>query len=686
MGLGQDVLSRLPRAIACEWWLANGVGGIASGTAPGANLRSVHSHLSAPDPTGTLTAALLRIDERAAGPEGSFELGCLVQANGMARPAGHRLLESFTVDPWPTWRYRLESALVEKSLMLVYEHQAVVVTYRLLEGPPLRFHAGPVVVSRPLAFLQSPSDGTDGWGSDAAESDDAAETLAPEDGPQVQGIPGRVRIRISAERPALTLWHNGAFMPARAWTRVRYADGAFERAFLPGHIEGTVSANQSLHLVAATEDALFRTLAQEARLGAVPPRTLDECVEALGRDERDRLELWGRAADHGARATATEAARARKRDADVAPVPEVTRILSRALDAGLWRREHRLGFASTLPPVIERGSEALRAVTGLIAVRAFDPAREILRGYIEYLNEGLAPERFESDGTPVYGDAEPSLWLVIAGERCARRSGDTDFAKNTLYPALEEVMRYYRSGAPGGIRVDEDGMLVTHEADDEGVPHPVKRAGLNALWSQAYIAMAGLARAAGRREIAAFYLAWAQDHQKRFLELFWDAKRGRLYDRLRDDQPVRGLGPEHVWTVALSPALLPADRATRVVESLESKLATPFGLRSTPDDESAASSWLGPWLSAVVRSSARSAESLATTRDRLVALTDWMAGEGVGGIPSTWRADEQPLADWTHGMSPLAAAELVRFWIEDCEHADLLARTSSADRDSTRGS
>ena len=27
MGLGQDVLSRLPRAIACEWWLANGVGG-----------------------------------------------------------------------------------------------------------------------------------------------------------------------------------------------------------------------------------------------------------------------------------------------------------------------------------------------------------------------------------------------------------------------------------------------------------------------------------------------------------------------------------------------------------------------------------------------------------------------------------------------------------------------------------
>jgi Glycogen debranching enzyme N terminal/Amylo-alpha-1,6-glucosidase len=674
MGLGQDVLSRLPRAIACEWWLANGVGGAAAGTAPGANPRSIHAHLASPDAAGTLIAALLRIDERATSPEGTFELGCQLQSNGMARPAGHRLLESFAVDPWPTWRYRLESSRIEKTLMLVYERHAVVVSYRLLEGPPLRLHAGPVLVSRPLAAPLPTANGNEGWGSD----EDDSEEPGPESEPQIQGIPGRVRIRLAAEGPPLTLWHNGAFMPARAWTRVRYVDGTFERAFLPGHVEGPLTADQPLHLVAATEEALFRTLAQEARLGAVPPRTLDECVVALERDERDRLELWGRAADDGARATATEAARARKRGDEVAPESEITRVLSRALDAGLWRREGRLGFASTLPPLVERGSDALRAVTGLIAVRAFEPAREILRGYVEYLSEGLAPEYFEPDGTPIYGDAEPSLWLVIAGERCARRSGDTEFAKDVLFPALEEVMRYYRSGAPGGIRVDEDGLLVTHEADAEGVPHPVKRAGLNALWSQAYIAMAGLARAAGRREIAAFYLAWAQDHQKRFVELFWDAKRSRLYDRLRNDEPVRGIGPDHTWAVALSPALLPAERAPKVVKALEAELAAPFGLRSARDADRASSAWLGPWLSATVRAAGRSAESLSAAREHLIALTDWMAGEGAGGIPAAWRAGEHPLADWTLGMSPLAAAELVRFWVEDCEHALVEARAPEA--------
>ncbi len=44
--------------------------------------------------------------------------------------------------------------------------------------------------------------------------------------------------------------------------------------------------------------------------------------------------------------------------------------------------------------------------------------------------------------------ATAGLWLVIAGERYARRSGDSEFARATLYPALEELMRFHRSGAP----------------------------------------------------------------------------------------------------------------------------------------------------------------------------------------------------------------------------------------------
>src|SRR5438094_1291659 len=152
MGLGQDVLTRLPRALACEWVVSNGLGGSASGTEAGAITRSTHAALAVMN-QGSPFAMLLKLDERGLTDEGAFDLACVVQPNGTARPAGHRLLESFHVDPWPTWRYRLGGTVIEKTLMLIWAHDAVAVSYRHLEGAPVRLTASPVVVSRPLAVV-----------------------------------------------------------------------------------------------------------------------------------------------------------------------------------------------------------------------------------------------------------------------------------------------------------------------------------------------------------------------------------------------------------------------------------------------------------------------------------------------------------------------------------------------------
>src|SRR5439155_1339093 len=114
--------------------------------------RSTHAALAVMA-RGVPVAMLLKLDDRGLTDEGPFDLACVVQPNGSARPAGHRLLEAFGVEPWPTWRYRLGSSVIEKTLMLVWGHDAVVVSYRHLEGPPVRLTASPVVVSRPLFEL-----------------------------------------------------------------------------------------------------------------------------------------------------------------------------------------------------------------------------------------------------------------------------------------------------------------------------------------------------------------------------------------------------------------------------------------------------------------------------------------------------------------------------------------------------
>ncbi len=721
MSLGQDVLTRLPRALACEWMIANGIGGSASGTAAGAITRHTHAALAA-HVHGRPWATLLRIDERVLTDEGPFELACVVQPNGTARPAGHRLLESFTVDPWPAWRYRVGLSLIEKTLMLVWGHDAVIVSYRLIDGPALRMTASPVLVSRPLVpqpdAVEVPAQArrTDRARPAASKRAGAGgahtEVAADPDTPTVQGIPGRITIQFTPEGVPLTLWHNGAFLPGRAWTSLRIPpdDPATEPAYLPGYVEGQLAHGASVHVVASTERELFRRLAAEGRLGSVPPRTLAECVAALEIDERERQDSWLRAAGAGALDTAREAAGARKADGlpDALEPGAWTRMLASAVGKGFVRHGSRLTIASALPLVEENTSAALRSVLALLAVRGFGTAREILRGCLEFLNEGRVPERYEIDGTPVYGDPEPALWLVIAGERYVRRSEDLEFGRDLLYPALEELMRYCRSGAPGGLRIDSDGLLMTIQPPDaeelaahaaelaraaaaalkprarsRPAPEPprsrtIKRSDLNALWYHAYVAMAQLARGVGRRENAAFYVAWAHEHQTRFNDRFWDPARHCLYTMLRDEEPVPGLMPSQLWAASFTPALLPRERAMALVETIDRELVTPFGLRLAPRSEVARVEWLPLFLAAHLRANGRSPAALDRARERVAALCAWMAEDGLGTLPETWGVSEtqMPPPGERGSASPPAAAALLRLWVEDLDHVGEEAVTS----------
>ena len=521
MRIGQDVLSELGSALDREWLITNGIGGSASGTAAGANARRTHALLVAASPQGRLTSMLLKLDERLVLEGAAFELGVSLWAGGLVRPTGHLLLEEFRLDPWPVWRYRAGEVVLEKSIFLIHGRNAVVASYRHLEGPKALIAVSPVVAARDPHAL----------GAERANVRGAA-----------QGVPGRVRIEIADDAPALTLWHNGAFLPARVWQRqldypLDRAEGRpadTEDALVPGHVEGNLGPGETLHVVAAIEDDLFRSLAAEERLGTPPPRSLHECVVVLERAERARLAFEREAALEGADFTARQASAAHGAGGarQIEPLvdgsdPWAT-ALSAAVLAGLVRRGHRTTLLAQLPAEEERGSETLRALPALVALRDFDDAREVLRGAVEYLHEGLAAESFDpADGTPRHGDPAASLWLVAAAEVYTRRSEDLDFLRATLYPALEGVMQFYRAGTHG-VRVDEDGLLSSGNGD-----LAVRRADLNVLWYHALVSMAQLARLIGRKESGAFYLAWAHEHQKAFNAALWDEERGCLHRAAR---------------------------------------------------------------------------------------------------------------------------------------------------------
>jgi len=705
MRLGQDVLSDLDAALAREWLLANGLGGTASGTAAGAHTRRAHALLISSSREGRLGVSLLKLDERLHAGAETLDLACNLHAVSppadaaariepapafQARPAGHLLLEEFRADPWPTWRWRAGGVTLEKTVFPIHGHNAVAVTYRHLDGPPSRLSVSPLIAARAPGDLQ--------------REDEAMHAAA-------QIVPGRVRLETGHGMPVLSLWHGGTFMPARVWHRGlvhpgdrasdpprpvgrgkarRAPEPATEDAFVPGYLEGALPVGGAFHIVAATEEDLFRALAVEGRLGAPPPRSLAECVEVLARGERERDTRWSQSMFAGADFTARQAAAAHggpgealaRRPAPLvdADDPWVPR-LARALADGLVQRGDRTTILTALPDGTERGAETLRALPALISLRAFDAARDVLRGYVEYLNEGLAPESFDAaDGRPRYGDPAPALWLVHAAEMLARRSEDHDLVRDALYPSIESIMQSYRAGTHGGIHVRATGLLSSGEGDEACC-----RVDVNALWFHALVATAQLARLTGSKEGGAFYLAWAREHQTRMLAGMWDARRGCFYEALAGDGPRPGkLEPSQLLAVSLSPPLLPAEQAAVLVATVERELFTPLGLRASAGADTASPAWLGPFITAYLRVHQRSPEAQARVRGWLETLRSHLGQGGIIHVPEVLPAPRRgdaaarrtaaaPPAQRPAPASVLAAAELLRVWIEDVDRAEIPA-------------
>jgi len=662
---GQDVLATPTGTGRRPWWLADGRGAISHGTASGAATSRVHALLASPEAgpcADRPSVSLLRFDDRVMTPDGaSLELtpAFVLATRGeapptlVARAAARSALVSFAPLPWPRWRFAGPGWRLEREFRLVEGHAALLATWRLIGGGPLRLHVAPLLVARTVEGLQREDPAFRGAFS---------------------GVPGRVRCGTLEGHTPLTLWYGGAFMPARAWHRgLAYPDDApgdahdpergstvpAEDAFLPGWVQVELPGpGAALHVVASTEEHLFRALAAEQRLGTPPARTLAECVEMLDLAEDQRRSGWHDRARAGAATTHRQAARARvARPADEAETPpptsdalpdaaarSIARLATRMHDA-LLDRADRTAVLTHPETLRESGPDALRVAAALVTLREFGLAGDIARGYLAYLDEGLAPEGFGPDGLPYYGSPESSLWLVHVVDLLARRDDDPARVRAMLeggaYAALEGVLQHLRAGARHGVRCDRDGFLWAGEGDAART-----RADLNALWYHALVAMSQLAKVARRREHAAFYLAWARELQRSFADQFWDEAVGALHPWIGPGGVrARGVEPSQFLSVALPPPLLVPERAPILVATLTRELFDVRGLRPRPHDGSPDAGALAAWAAATLRAHGRDDASRARVTAAL----------------ARWSALGEPGVD----RRPAAAADLLRVWVED---------------------
>ena len=621
-------------SLTAEWLEADGLGGFASGTVGGRRTRRYHALLLAATtpPTGRMVLvngleAWLEMDGQA------FPISSQHYAPDVIHPDGERRIESFDLEPWPRWVYRLENgARVEQELFVPHARAAVAVRWRLLDSSTDNSSESVWLTIRPLLSgrdYHSLHHENPAFRFDAAV---AGQTVAWQ---PYDGVPG-VAVRSNAEYRHAPLWYRNFFYQQEA---ERGLD-ATEDLASPGEFRWKLSTGDAVWIATATG------------LTASLPASIDDARYAY-----EQLQ-----------------AAERKRRAEYASP------LERAADAYVVRRGTGRTLVAGYPWFTDWGRDTFIAVRGLaIAAGRLDVAREILLAWSDVVSAGMLPNRFPDQGdVPEFNSADASLWYIVAvhdllSALAARGELVKESGRQRLLSACRSILKGHLRGTRYRIHVEEDGLLAAGEPGLQltwmdakvgdwvvtpriGKPVELQALWLNALWiAQQWIPEDGP------------WTILLERGQKSFAKRFWNAERGYLLDVVdADHKPGRvdsTLRPNQILAVGGLPMpLVDGEQARQVVNIVEQKLWTPLGLRSlSPDDpayrpryeggvwerdgayhQGTVWPWLaGPFVEAWLRVHGNTPDARQVARARFVEpLLDHLHDAGLGHVSEI--ADAEP--------------------------------------------
>jgi predicted glycogen debranching enzyme len=337
------------------------------------------------------------------------------------------------------------------------------------------------------------------------------------------------------------------------------------------------------------------------------------------------------------------------------------------------------------------GRDTMIALPGLcVETRRLDVARDILWSFGRYVSKGMLPNRCPDRGEePEYNTVDATLWYFEAIRHVVKASGnDAEFVR-LLWPTLTDIIAWHVRGTRFGIGVDaEDGLL---QAGAPGVqltwmdarigdwvvtPRAGKPVEINALWINALRTMESLARVLG--EPSAEYATFAENASESFRRKFVRADGLGLYDLVAEEGADASIRPNQILAVSLEHcALSPQDQAA-VVNTVQSHLLTPFGLRTlSPQDPAYRPHYRGamadrdsayhqgtvwPWLlGAFVEAHLKVHGKPAEARAFLEPLHAHLLDAGVGSISEVFDA-EQPFHPDGCIAQAWSVAEILRAW------------------------
>jgi len=549
---GREVCGDLGQAERREWWLADGLGGYASGTVAGTLTRRYHG-LLAPPLSRTLVFA--KADATLMAGDRCWPLHSNRWAGGAVEPRGHLHLESFRLDGrLPVWRYALGGLRIEARVWMEAGAHTAYLAWRLLPGP-----ADP---ERLRLWVRLLVNGRDHHGQtrpgDFEPAIEAGETEL------CVSLPHETRLRFRTRC--------GRLYPERTWIE-HFRLGEERRRGLPDEDNHLCVGQVSLPL------APGEWVGFAASLEADPSPYLAEALRRRQQRDANLLRL------------------AKVQNSCLVDAPGwIDQLVLASDDFLIGRPLPDGGRAGSViagyPWFSDWGRDTFIALPGLtLATHRHDEARRVLAYWAGLLDAGLLPNHFPEHGAPPeYHSADAALWYVEAWRAYVETTHDLAALKR-LYPALTGILGEYACGTRHGIGLDPaDGLIRAGGADTaltwmdarvEGrpvTPRAGKPVELNALWYNALMGLADLSRLLEEDpEPFAILAAQAQAGFRRYVR----GDGGGLVDVLDgpdgDDARVR---PNQILAVSLPHSPLDHGDQAAVVRIVGARLLTSYGLRS----------------------------------------------------------------------------------------------------------
>ena len=566
LDLGPGICADDVESRSHEWLLTNGRGGYACGSIAGTLDRRYHAFLTAAiEPPDTRTVVLAKLDERIVGLKGKHDvpLGSEVWSDGHLVGMGHRHIIRFrAIDGRTETTWLIGNTRITRRMVMPHGHDAIIVEYTLDSAPePIEFATKLISGNRAADFLAPGAD----WTPEIQSNDDTcARWLLPHT--PHGGI----------ATPLVTRVTGGVLTPSATWYRGYRLDTEQRRGYdsLDDHLYlGEVRAQM-------IEGDVLRIEVSVAAAADIDFRERDPFTE-----EADRQ-------------------MAMMSNSGLANQPPVVHTLVSAADQFVVSRpdprspEHSgTSIIAGYPWFADWGRDTMIALPGIcLATKRHSIACDILETFSGYVDQGMIPNRFPGRGQPPeYNTADASLLYIEAIGRTWRTTRDNDFLRRLL-PAIDEILEAYRDGTRHGICMDSHDGLITQGGkglqltwmdarieDTVVTPRSGKAIEINALWHSAWAWRSEFAHALGEPHDA------YDQHVRRIaasFKHFEDPNHPWLADVIDGPHGVDfSLRPNQLFATGCAHPPVTGDRAAQVLESCDTALRTPVGLRTLPEDD-----------------------------------------------------------------------------------------------------